>query len=290
MFFAIGRAIWYNFRNKEHGGTFMKLSFSTLGCPDWSFSEIVSAACDLGYNGIEIRGVGNVIDGTRIPQFSPENADRTKSMLQKKNLVIPCLDSACYMNDLNRVEDTIYEAKCYVDTAHDMSIPYVRVLADYGPEQSGTISIEPVAESIKAIAEYAKKNNVEILIETNGFFANAWNMVDLLNAVNDDAVGVLWDIHHPYMFFCEPPEQTVGMIGDLIRHVHVKDSIFQGDQIHYSMVGSGEIPIKKCVEELNAIGYDGFYSLEWVKRWDLSLEEPGIAFAAYVSFMCGIEN
>ena len=64
----------------------MKLCFSTLGCPEWSFSDIISTACDLGYDGIEIRGVGNVIDGTRIPEFSPANAEKTKKLLTDKGL------------------------------------------------------------------------------------------------------------------------------------------------------------------------------------------------------------
>ena len=72
----------------------MKLCFSTLGCPEWSFSDIISTACDMGYDGIEIRGVGNVIDGTRIPQFSPENAEKTKALLAGKGLAVACLTKA----------------------------------------------------------------------------------------------------------------------------------------------------------------------------------------------------
>ena len=32
----------------------MKLSFSTLGAPDWSFDELLSTAADLGFDGIEL--------------------------------------------------------------------------------------------------------------------------------------------------------------------------------------------------------------------------------------------
>lgn len=39
----------------------MKICFSTLGCPDWSWEEILAAAKDLGYDGIELRGLGNEI-------------------------------------------------------------------------------------------------------------------------------------------------------------------------------------------------------------------------------------
>ena len=39
----------------------MKISFSTLACPEYSWSDIYSMAKDIGFNGIEIRGLGNDI-------------------------------------------------------------------------------------------------------------------------------------------------------------------------------------------------------------------------------------
>lgn len=39
----------------------MKLSFSTLGCPEWSFDKVLDEAERLGFQGIEIRGVNGVM-------------------------------------------------------------------------------------------------------------------------------------------------------------------------------------------------------------------------------------
>ena len=44
----------------------MKISFSTLGCPRWTWREITSAAVDLNYQGIEMRGIGRA-SYSRIP-------------------------------------------------------------------------------------------------------------------------------------------------------------------------------------------------------------------------------
>ena len=263
----------------------MKLCFSTLGCPEWSFSDIISTACDLGYDGIEIRGVGNVIDGTRIPEFSPANAEKTKKLLTDKGLTIACLTSACYMNDLNHIDDVVYLAKAYVDTAKDMGIKYIRVLGDFGPEQSSELNITAIAGQIKAVAQYAKPMNVDVLVETNGFFADSKRMAELIDTAGETNIGVLWDIHHPYRYFHESPADTVGELGDLIRHVHIKDSMYEDGKLKYTMVGYGDLPVKECIEQLEKAGYEGYYSLEWLKRWDLSLEEPGIAFAGYANYM-----
>lgn len=36
----------------------MRLSFSTLGCPGWSFEQIMENAHEMGYEAVELRGVG----------------------------------------------------------------------------------------------------------------------------------------------------------------------------------------------------------------------------------------
>ncbi len=266
----------------------MKLSFSTLGCPEWSFADIISTARDLGYDGIEIRGVGNELDGSKIPQFSPENAPATKELLLSKGLEIPCLTSACYLHDKNMEEQTAQKARDYVDAASRMGIRYVRVLADYGPEQSGQLDEPYIAERLREAAVYAGGRNVDVLVETNGYFANSTRLAKLIDRAGEGNIGVLFDIHHPYRYFGETPEFTLNTLGDLIRHVHLKDSKIENGKLRYALLGYGDLPVKECVERLMEIGYDGYYSLEWVKRWDLSLEEPGIAFAAYASYMRGL--
>ena len=47
----------------------------------------------------------------------------------------------------------------------------------------------------------------------------------------------------------------------------------------------GDLPLEQIIETTQKAGYEGFYSLEWLKRWDVTLEEPGIVLAHYVSYM-----
>lgn len=37
----------------------MKISFSTLGCPEFGWRDIYSLAKDFGFDGIEVRGLGD---------------------------------------------------------------------------------------------------------------------------------------------------------------------------------------------------------------------------------------
>ena len=51
------------------------------------------------------------------------------------------------------------------------------------------------------------------------------------------------------------------------------------------MMGYGDIPLDEAIGSLLAKGYDGYFTLEWVKRWNKDLEEPGIVFAQYINYM-----
>lgn len=57
------------------------------------------------------------------------------------------------------------------------------------------------------------------------------------------------------------------------------------DGVAYEMIGHGDLPIAELVALLKEKGYDGYLSLEWLKRWRLSLAEPGIVFPHYISYM-----
>ena len=264
----------------------MKSCFSTLGCPEWSFSEIVSVASDLGYNGIEFRGVQGELYTPHIEAFLPAHIEATRSHLKRLSLNVPCLASSCNLNN----DDDVEKAKAYVDTASALSAPYIRLLGDLAPAPSDDVSLKVVVSNLVEIADYAKDKNVTPLIETNGFFAKTKALGALFQKELDgENVGILYDIHHPYRFFNEDPAYTVDNIAPFVRHVHLKDSVMDSKKISYKMIGDGDIPVAETVRRLNETGYKGFYSLEWVKRWDLTLEEPGIAFAHYKEFMDSLE-
>lgn len=259
----------------------MKTCFSTLGCPEWSFAEIVSVASDLGFNGVEVRGVQNELYAPAIDAFSPARIGATKEKLKSLSLSIPCLASSCDLNS----EDVLDSAKAYVDTASALGAPYIRLLADREPAPSEEIYPKIIASNMREIALYAKDKGVTPLIETNGFYAKTKTLGLMFSELKTANIGILYDIHHPYRYFNETPEYTIKNIAPYIRHVHVKDSVIEGGKVRYRMVGEGDIPVKRIIRLLQDAGYDGFFSLEWVKRWDLTLEEPGIAFAQYKAFM-----
>jgi fatty-acyl-CoA synthase len=260
----------------------MKFGFSTLGCPGWLWKEIVSAAKDLGYDGIEMRGLGDEIYLPRVKTFAPSNIPNILAELQKLNLEIPCLTTGAYLFDPDRKEAAIREVQDYLNVAEPLKTPYIRVLGDKEP-YPGTANQALVEENLRGILPEAARKNVVLLLETNGIYARSDTLKALMEKINHPNLAVLWDIHHPYRYYQEPVQATYAALKPWIRHVHIKDSVTDGGKTVYRMVGQGDVPIREAVNLLKSDGYPGYLVLEWVKRWNKELEEPGIVFSHFLN-------
>ncbi len=264
----------------------MKISFSTLGCPRWTWNEIVATASDLGYNGIEVRGVGKDISVPSVPAFSEENIDKTTADLKKHQLSIPCLASDCCIHLRETESSTQTEIQAYIHLAKRLGVPYVRIMATAPvPHPVGTIDEGYVRERAIALGAMAREQGIRLLIETHGVWSDSTKLARLLSTINSSGVGILWDVHHPYRFMGEKPEFTYQNLHPWLCHTHLKDSVATSDGFKYALPGFGDVPLEDSVRVITEGGYDGFFSLEWVKRWDITLEEPGIVFAHYANFM-----
>lgn len=264
----------------------MKIAFSTLGCPDWSWDVILATAKDMGYDGIEIRGVANELYAPKIPAFSATKIEESKAKLDRMGLKLSSLTSACYLFDRDNIDTTLAEGREYIDLAAELGVPFVRVLGDRDPQPGTGIDDEFVAMNLKKLGDYALSQGVTVLIETNGVYADSARMEHLLTLSGTDGIGVLWDVHHPYRYFDETAKYTYGKLGKFIKYLHVKDSVVLPDgRLKYRMMGYGDVPVSQALMLLKEHGYDGYVSLEWVKRWYADLEAPGVVFLQYKSYM-----
>lgn len=263
----------------------MKISFSTLGCPDFPWSEIYSMAKDLGFDGIEIRGLGSDIFAVSAQPFKPEQRAKTIQKLREIGLEIPCLSSGSSLRFAEKKEETLKEIREYIALAHEIGTPYIRVLADLDAPVRGEVNDDVVLDMLEILAPEAEAAGVTLLCETNGVYADTKRLRRLLDKANSPAVAALWDMHHPYRYFGEQPETTLENLNGYIRHIHVKDSVMVDGIVHYRMMGVGDLPIKHMLDVLADSGYDGFVSLEWVKRWAPDLMDAGIVFPHYAHYM-----
>ncbi|MBN1891317.1 MAG: AMP-binding protein, partial [Clostridiales bacterium] len=264
----------------------MKLAFSTLGCPDWTWSEIYSMAFDLGYSGIEIRGLGDEIVASRAGPFLTGEIDHTIGELARLKLAIPCFSSNGVLSAPDGGQAARSEIKEYIDLAKRIGTEYIRVLADAHPSPEGEVDDDAVIAILRDLARDAEAGQVTLLVETNGVYADTKRLRELLDKVSSPYVQALWDVHHPFRFFGEKPEETWKNIGDAVRYIHVKDSVMDEHQkVSYRLPGNGDVPLFELFSLLHDHAYDGFVSLEWVKRWSTEIEDPAIVFPHFVHFV-----
>lgn len=265
--------------------TKMKLAFSTIACPEWDFyREIFSAAKDLGYNGIEIRGIGKELYAPAMPIFAQDQIEVTKNAFKDAKIEISCLASGACLAAKGEKDKALSEGKDYIDLAKKLGVPYVRVMPTGNPYPD-ECDIEQAKEVYKELAIYGSDKNVTPIMETNGVFADTNLLKDFFESVNESNIGALWDINHPVRYNNETAPQTINNIGQYIKYVHIKDSIEEDGKTVYKLVGKGDLPIKEVVSGLQKLGYNGFLTLEWVRRWNKNLEEPGWVLPYYINYM-----
>jgi fatty-acyl-CoA synthase len=263
----------------------MKIAFSTLGCPDFSWPDIYSMAKDLGFDGIEIRGLGKDIFAVKAQPFTEGQLDQTVKRLSGLRLKIPCLSSSCCLKFPERMEENYQEIVQYVALASRLGTPYIRVLADLEPQPNGEVDDGVVLAALQRLIPAAEEKGVTLLVETNGVYSDTARLRGLLDHIASDAVAVLWDMHHPYRFAGEAPGKTVENLGAYIKYVHIKDSVVVNGAIQYRMMGEGDLPIDDMMFALRSINYEGYISLEWVKRWAPDLDDAGVVFPHFANYM-----
>jgi sugar phosphate isomerase/epimerase len=264
----------------------LPLGFSTLGCPNWTWPQILDFAGAHTFAAVELRGILTNMDLTKVPELAPDRLDEAKRQLAARGLLVSCLGASAEMHNLDPVKHAaqLDEGRRFIDLAHALGAPYVRVFGNkYVEGVPRPDMLAHIGEGLRTLGDYAKPKNVTVVIESHGDFTDSPALLEILQKADSPQVALLWDAHHTFVSGKEEPEDTVRQVGKYIRHTHLKDSVPAGNDRRYVLTGTGQVPVKRQIEALVKIGYTGFFSFEWEKRWHAEIEEPEVAFAQYAS-------
>ena len=261
------------------------LGFSTIGCPDWTFQQVVDFGASHGYTGLEIRGIKRQMDLTKCDEFSsPEKIKATLSLMGEKSLKFTNLGSSAKMHfadDAER-EKNLAEARAFIDLAQKINCPFVRVFPNEFPkDQDRNKTMDIVSKNLLILGDYAKERNVTVLMETHGDFSRSEDVLKVMKAAAHPNIGLVWDISNMWTETKESPLEVYKKLKKYILHTHIKDAKLSGDKIQYVLLGQGDVPIFEAIDILSKNGYQGYYSFEWEKLWHPELPEPEIALADY---------
>jgi len=225
----------------------MKLSFSTLGCPNWDLNQVIKNAKNYGFDGVEIRGIKDQLDVSKLPEFTIR-AGEIREKFGDAEIEIICFSSSIRMAEPDKSKRNKHfdELKRYAELCYNFDTPFIRIFGGEIGELSWEKAIEEAAETLTKMIEIIKDVDSKIVIETH----DDWMAADHHTHWKDSKIAI--------------------------------DTVMGFEPC---LVGEGDLPHEQIYNELKKGGYDGYLSLEWEKRWHQELPDPEIAFPQYFSYM-----
>jgi len=258
----------------------MKISFSTLAFPELEFEKIVERAKEYGYDGIEIRGILNELDLSKVKELN-QDAEKTKKFLSKYGIEISCISSSCVFSSpiKEKREENVNLAISHIKIAKEFNSNLIRIFIGRIPEGINYQEcIGYVIDPIKKVVEYGEKYGVKVGIETHDDFSKGENLIPIFESINSQMLGCVWDVHNS-VAAGEKVDETFSFIKDKIFILHIKDGDLKGN---FTLLGEGKLPLEDIFNLLKKSKYNGWLSVEWEKRWKKDLLPSEVALPQYV--------
>ena len=136
------------------------------------------------------------------------------------------------------------------------------------------------ASAARRVAEVAAAHGVRLALEVNwvGLARSIRSMAELVEMVDRDNVGAVWDPAH---FYSTPSRvEDLDLLKGKIFHAHLNDirgcppevMDINGDRV---IPGEGVLPLREWSDKVAECGYDGYHCLELFSQdvWALPVEE-----------------
>jgi len=257
----------------------MKLTISTLTCPDWSLAQVVDACAAAGAQGVDFRGLGPEIDVTRLREFSTD-LPLTLELFRGHGLEVPCYSTSVTLISPRpqRWDEMLDEAHRYATLAGRTRTPYLRIFGGAAPKgMTREESLAMARRHLRQVVKICRPHGAQPLLETHDQWSTSGAIRELLHEFDPAEAAVLWDVEHTCRAG-EAPAETATSLARYVRHIHFKDSVRSNGQSTPKLVGEGDLPLADAIRAMQAIRYEGWVCLETEKRW-----HPDVAPAPEVS-------
>jgi sugar phosphate isomerase/epimerase len=261
----------------------MKLSFWTLGTPDWSNEAVVDAAVRFGYQGVDLRcAVGRNIS----VQSSDAEVRELKHLFGDNEIEIASLLAYNERGNADGVDwpAVIADLVAHAELAKRLGTHMVRVNAG-APSRDSTW--EAYIEGFAAAL-------TETLSQTRGVSFNMQNHPGSMTALQVGKLAVLVDNERfgvglspdHCVDMDEEPVEATQEVAPWVKQLHLADRERLPDgKLKACLPGTGFVPNEQVLHMLAWHGFDGWVSFKWEKPTYPDLPDAEFALPHFVSFM-----
>ena len=161
-------------------------------------------------------------------------------------------------------ESRLAEMKEISDFAKQIGCDVVALHLGFVPHDTNDPQYKEIITVTQELCKHAKENGQTLHLETGQETADG--LIQFINDTGCDNLFVNFDPANMILYGAGEPIEAVEKIGDLIRSVHCKDATWAsspGEQWgEETKLGDGDVDIKKFLQTLEKIGYQGPLTIE----------------------------
>ena len=293
----------------------MKLAGHTMGTPEYTLDEAIELFAKIGLEGIEIIVQNDGYKCAISEEASDEEVLSVKKKVEAAGLEVSGLTP--YLNLFNDLDEAVREEECrklkrVIDMAHLIGTKRIRIyggkFVDGETDDDGK-KLAQLVKSMRECGDHAAKFDIKLCLENHfgTMTTTAARTAEIIKAIDHPNVGVLYDQANIAFFPAEEYEEAIELQKGKIFYVHCKDLVYKGgvpQKPKFSMVshvsedertvssripGQGILDWPGILRKLKEVGYDGWISFEYERRWQkIDLPDASIGMPQAAEYIKGI--
>ncbi len=263
----------------------------TMGTPEYSLPDAIRLFKKIGLDGAEIV----VQDGYRcaIPEkAAASELQELRRTAEAESVKIIALTP--YYSRFNDLREDIRQREIdgvrrVMEYAAFLGAKYIRIYGgNFSQEEKddGGRKRDCLIKNMRCLGAEAQSAGVCLVIENhfNTMTVSAADSIAVSEEIDCPSVGILYDQANLSFTGNEPFEIALPVQFGKIRYVHVKDFVFRNEDTRFlsssvsrpaesernvftRIVGEGIVPWPEILQQLKNLGYNGWLSLEYERRW-----------------------
>ncbi len=270
----------------------MQLSACTIALRTRSSEEAFRLLARLGYRNLDVFAYGKQAHFSR--EMEPVRRRAVLDLAKQLGLQIVAFAGSVGGKFTSDVEDErrqeIQRVQAEIDLGLEAGASIVRISPGSG-EDFGKV-MDRAVPYIKEVVQYAERKKIGLAMENHSgsITRDPENTAELCRTIGSRNLGVIYEPGNLLGIECDYKKALTTM-KDHILHVHLKDGYahyfgekgdgFAPQRLFCTLFGEGQLDFQWIMDNLNAIGYNQFVSVEyegcWHPEYHLPPDEEGLA-------------